>query len=608
MATINRGVELEKGSRVSVYWSEDEEYYEATIKKAKRRKCGGFKYWIQYDDGDSEWMDTSETEFIDGSKDTGNPYVSNLSVGSRVSVWWHLEKKYFLASVSQLDPSRAKPHFLKYDDGDTEWTNLQYRTFCSVGSATAATRDGSSENGNDSGGNESEDDLETTAPATSVSPKRRKIRKKRTWEEHFQELEEYYAIHGHSNVKTNHPSLGAWIGMQQSAVGRKKLSHAQRDLLSSVDFDWRTAKEKFDQRWELMFQLYKKYRLGHPGSTADLGYFRDAEKTLLNWVSQQQTNGNNGTLRQDRRDILENVGFLWIRNESVAGSNNGQFGRKDRWNSSFKKLEEYKAKKGHTFVQPEDDIVLWRWVHKQKLYYRKDTLKKERIEQMESIGLVWDVDCFDEQKGLEQRTWSAHFSKLSEYFKKHGHSNVKRSQDERLHHWLSIQRQNYKNGKQHQARMEKLDKLNFVPNTRIDRWDEMFSQLVAYKAEHGKWPTTGAKTELSNFVRRVREENTRGIIWPDRKRKLLDIGFCFDHHNEQWHRMFARTKRCHESHGSGDVPLWKYKEAGLEAFVRRQRKNGSKSGGRQAEREKLLDSIDFVWAGPRGSKPRGATK
>lgn len=55
--------------------------------------------------------------------------VSMLKVGSRVAIYWDGEQEYFKATIKKHDASRAKPFFVRYDDGDREWTSLENERF-----------------------------------------------------------------------------------------------------------------------------------------------------------------------------------------------------------------------------------------------------------------------------------------------------------------------------------------------------------------------------------------------------------------------------------------------------------------------------------------------
>jgi hypothetical protein len=118
------------GQRVAVFWTKDDEFYPGVISK---RKPNG-RVRIKYDDGDKEWMHYDENKLLILKGDSmdqrpDNPNVVDLQVGSRVSVWWQAEKEFFSGTLSKIKTSKLKPHRVKYDDGDKEWTNLAYRRF-----------------------------------------------------------------------------------------------------------------------------------------------------------------------------------------------------------------------------------------------------------------------------------------------------------------------------------------------------------------------------------------------------------------------------------------------------------------------------------------------
>ena len=178
---------LEVGSRLEVWWSGDEEYFKGTV--TKQGKTTG-KYFIDYDDGTKEWINVNHQEYrlirsrrpskrptlyqeepvekstvvqtkkrvekvgrlpekcavketIDESDMSGgegeNDYykyddfvlgaVDKIRVGSKISVWWTAEQRYFDCTLKKIDLSSRKSYFLVYDDADEEWTDLRRRYF-----------------------------------------------------------------------------------------------------------------------------------------------------------------------------------------------------------------------------------------------------------------------------------------------------------------------------------------------------------------------------------------------------------------------------------------------------------------------------------------------
>ncbi len=132
-----QGAELTKGMQVTVYWSGDDQWYHATvigIRKPRRVR-------VEYEDGLQEWIHGKTNEWKVWTKDVEKQEdvfqnkkkerVQSLMVGSRVAVFWPLEKEFFTGTIAKFEASN-QCHLIRYEDGDEEWTNLVYRKFTKV--------------------------------------------------------------------------------------------------------------------------------------------------------------------------------------------------------------------------------------------------------------------------------------------------------------------------------------------------------------------------------------------------------------------------------------------------------------------------------------------
>lgn len=132
-------IQLDVGVRVTVYWPGDDQWYKGTV--VKRKKKNKLKVLVKYDDGDVEWMDSTTTRYRGSSKpdiflkehtlstEKKKQQIAKLHIGSRLSVWWPHEKQYYTGGLKKIRTLENQPHFIEYDDGDTEWTNLLHRKF-----------------------------------------------------------------------------------------------------------------------------------------------------------------------------------------------------------------------------------------------------------------------------------------------------------------------------------------------------------------------------------------------------------------------------------------------------------------------------------------------
>jgi len=119
---------VKKGSRLSFYTEEDQLYESWNVVKTDPKNKKAF--WIENDKGVKEWTDDI-TSYDFAILDSISPEsIDALSVDCRLFVWWPGEKKFYSATLKRVDRRLLKrPHYLKYDDGDKEWTNLRDRYF-----------------------------------------------------------------------------------------------------------------------------------------------------------------------------------------------------------------------------------------------------------------------------------------------------------------------------------------------------------------------------------------------------------------------------------------------------------------------------------------------
>ena len=117
-----------------------------------------------------------------------------------------------------------------------------------------------------------------------------------------------------------------------------------------------------------------------------------------------------------------------------------------QWRAQFQKLIQYKLKNGHCCVPHAyaEDPVLARWVKRQRYQYKKfqdcdttSTMTTRRIQQLESIGFVWQSHALG---------WQEKLNELKAFKQRTGHYNVPSDYPENsaLATWVKCQRRQYK--------------------------------------------------------------------------------------------------------------------------------------------------------------------
>lgn len=130
------------------------------------------------------------------------------------------------------------------------------------------------------------------------------------WDFFFRLLCEYREEYGNTNVpgRVVYKShrLGSWVGSQRNAYQNNKLRKDREDLLRSIgfDFEWR------ETVWLQKFEIYRHYVeiTGNPC----VSFQTDFEGIHLGiWISEQKKAYRAGTLSEDRRKKLEELGMTF---------------------------------------------------------------------------------------------------------------------------------------------------------------------------------------------------------------------------------------------------------------------------------------------------------
>lgn len=121
------------------------------------------------------------------------------------------------------------------------------------------------------------------------------------------------------------------------------------------------------------------------------------------------------------------------------------------------------------------------WIQEQKLKYNiedRPNLSKEQIEQLEAIGIVWNVN---------QASYDNMYKQAQEYFEQHGDLLVPRTDEySKLYTWVKAQRRKYKSEDGlSQEEIESLEAIGMVWDAKQHGWDTMYAQAKAYYEEHG---------------------------------------------------------------------------------------------------------------------------
>jgi Helicase associated domain len=349
------------------------------------------------------------------------------------------------------------------------------------------------------------------------------------WNARFEQLKEYKIVHGHCQVPNKYEcadgtKLGNWVSRQRMAgISDSETNPMRRQVLDAIGFVWQVREPVYtrDKQWNDMFQLLREYQAVHGDCLVPQDY-ASRDKNLGSWVQTQRTGLASGKLYkklyQDRLQKLQSIGF-----ELRALPDDSD---ESRWTRLFGQLVEYQRQHGDCLV-PEmylEDQKLGNFV--QHLRIKGDSLSRDRREQLDAIGFVWDP---------QETAWNAKFRELQRFQQQHDHCLVSRNQHDHeaeypgLVNWVNMQR--ISRHTMDTKRIQQLDSIGFVWDARDahrnDSWNVMFEQLREYQTIHGdcKVPRSFRDKKLANWVETQRTTRTRTKLSPDQWAKLQSISF-----------------------------------------------------------------------------------
>lgn len=270
-----------------------------------------------------------------------------------------------------------------------------------------------------------------------------------------------------------------------------------------------------------------------------------------------------------------------------------------RWVAMFLELVDFKSKNGHADVPAKysQNRSLGYWIRRQRLVYNEGKMDLCRESLLRLIGFNFRLMAFHD--------WDIMFNKLLEFKTQFGHANVTESySDTQLQNWLVYQRKLYWKGKLHHSKIERLKSVGVeMRNKTLNRWEDMYEQLVQFKKEHGHLyvcSSFGAEKELINYVKVLRR--SQDTIAKKRIEFLNDLGFIWNPQNtvttilnrgranEQWLNRYKELKNYLQQFGTCYIPTTSRTHKSLAAWVSVQRNKVSELS---EDRISLLDEIGF---------------
>ena len=390
-------------------------------------------------------------------------------------------------------------------------------------------------------------------------------------------------------------------------------SYIVNDRFEVVD-EVRDAKELFDKlndtlsaSWDVMFSYAEQYYHEHGHLEVPKDYKTRDGYSLGQWISTQRkvhAGTAYGNLTEEQVKKLDSIEMVW---ENV---------RDLQWNRSYQMAKEYYEANRHlripgTYVT-DDGVHLGQWIASLRSFRKNGSnqafLNSDRIEQLDAIGMIWDVPDY---------LWNQYYSAALDYCKAHGNLDVPKGyvtdDGVRLYNWLTNVKEAYRNPNKTDyrltdAQIQMLNELQIEWRTQNEViWDNAYAHAAEYFNEHGDLAVAYTYQspdgfKLGKWIAYVRDKHANGKLDPARISKLNQLHMIWKK-ADPWEKRFAIAEQYYREHGNLDIPpdlvvdgIW----IGQWLKEQRQIKNGKiKNKSLTAEQVSRLESIGMYWGSKR---------
>ncbi|CDM77196.1 DEAD/DEAH box helicase [Mycobacterium marinum] len=406
------------------------------------------------------------------------------------------------------------------------------------------------------------------------------------WDNGFDALLAYVALHGHARVPQSFNSdgypLGRWVSKQRARHAEGSLDADRESRLEAIPgWTWDPAVDQWEDGFSRLVDYVEIH--GHarvPRSCAVDGF------KLGQWVVTRRVKHLKDSMDADRaRRLNELPGWTW---EPFA----------DKWEEGFTHLVKYAERQGNCRIPAsciDNGFKLGQWTTLQRQDYGKGILDVSRQRRLSDVaGWTWDP--------VADR-WEEGFNRLVEYTKHYGDALVPQTYSlngYQLGAWVNTQRSRYAKGNLEQDRTRRLKALpGWTWGSRVDKWEKGFHQLQAYVEIHGDTRVPrGYATDGFNLGDWVSNQRARrSILDEDRTKRLAALpGWTWDPHADKWEEGFRHLQAYVEIHGDVRVPrphtVNGYKLGSWVMIQRGSYNNGTLEADRQNRLERLHG---WVW-------------
>ena len=303
--------------------------------------------------------------------------------------------------------------------------------------------------------------------------------------------------------------------------------------------------------WDLMYEKAKDYYTRNGNLMLSSRYRTADGYSLVSWIFNQRAarKGQGKTFLTDEQiQKLNAIGMVWD-----CG---------DPWMNSFRAAQKYYDE--HGVLNPDTSFVtaegihLGSWLSNLRSWKRagahSNYLNQERIAQLESISMIWDVLNY---------YWERNYLAACDYYKEHRNLRVPSgytSADEiRLGSWISrlraLRRGEGKGIPPTPEQIARLDAIGMIWKTGASaKWDAMYQDAKLFYQIHGNLSVPGEYqagngSSLRAWISRQRSSYAKEKLPQDKADRLNAIGMVWNPPT-YWDTWYAKAKAYYDLHNT----------------------------------------------------------
>ena len=202
---------------------------------------------------------------------------------------------------------------------------------------------------------------------------------------------QYYIDHGDLNVPSNYVTptgerLGTWLNRQRRIRDGKVKGGLTEERIRALDAIGMSWLDLGEERWNRNFRALKAYYDQHGDLDVPQTYVTSDGLHLGQFVKNMRFHKDTKyrkCLTPSRVIQLTEMGMIWDVDEY-------------RWQENYKAAVAYYQEHGNLtptkrYVSPTG-VKLGVWLSYQRQKYAKGSLSEEKIEKLEAVGMLWDLN------------------------------------------------------------------------------------------------------------------------------------------------------------------------------------------------------------------------